>query len=404
MLKSKIGVIFGGRSEEHDVSLASACFVIKALDPDKFEAIYIGITKDGKWKKYDVPAEKTRENIVENIADGSWEKYSLDFNPGDLKKQVDFVLPVLHGPYGEDGCIQGFLETMDIPYGGCGVLASAVSMDKQMFKQLMKEAGLDVCGYVGLTRQEILKDAVKAARKAAEAVSMPCFVKPANMGSSVGISKAKTEEELILALRNACRYDDRIIAEEFIEARELEIAVMGGRNCASGRAVVSLDSAKTESRGMEPGAACSAESSLQFTDIGEIIPFKEFYDYQAKYMSGQTADQTSNQASRQTLNQTSELIIPADITPEAREKITRMAETAYEAVCGYGFGRIDFFMEKSTGRIYINEINTIPGFTEGSMFPLLWRHQGLTPREIIERIIDLGYERYYSENNRKTTI
>ncbi len=357
MLKNRIGVLFGGRSEEHEVSLASACFVIKALNPDKFEPIYIGITKDGEWKKYEGPSE--------NIKDGSWEKYSREFNPGELKNTVDFVLPVLHGPYGEDGCIQGFLETMNIPYGGCGVLASSVSMDKQIFKQLMKEAGLDVCGYTSLTRREIHKDTAGAAMKVIKAVNLPCFIKPANMGSSVGISKAKTKDELVEALKNACRYDDKIVAEEFIEARELEIAVLGEAERAG-----------------EENDAC------KLTCIGEILPEKEFYDYKAKYMSCRT----------------SKLIIPADIEPEAKEKITKMARRAYKAVGGFGFGRVDFFMEKSTGRIYINEINTIPGFTEGSMFPLLWQKCGLTPRQIIERIIDLGYERYHAENNRKTKI
>ena len=330
MLKNRIGVLFGGRSEEHEVSLSSACFVIKALNPDKFEPIYIGITKDGEWKKYEGPSE--------NIKDGSWEKYSREFTPGELKNTVDFVLPVLHGPYGEDGCIQGFLETMNIPYGGCGVLASSVSMDK---------------------------DTAGAAMKVIKAVNLPCFVKPANMGSSVGISKAKTKDELVEALKNACRYDDKIVAEEFIEARELEIAVLGEAERAG-----------------EENDAC------KLTCIGEILPEKEFYDYKAKYMSCRT----------------SKLIIPADIEPEAKEKITKMARRAYKAVGGFGFGRVDFFMEKSTGKIYINEINTIPGFTEESMFPLLWQKCGLTPRQIIERIIDLGYERYHAENNRKTKI
>lgn len=352
MKKSKIGVLFGGRSEEHEVSLKSAFSVIKALDPDKFEPIYIGITRKGDWKRYDGPPE--------NIKDGSWEKYSREFDPGALEKAVDFVFPVLHGPYGEDGRIQGFLETLDIPYAGCGVPASAVSMDKQLFKQIMKEAGLDVCRFASFTKREILSDTSQAVRRAEACVGLPCFVKPANMGSSVGISKAETEKELEEALKKACRYDDKIIAEEYIRARELEIAVLGGFCGDIGH-------------------------EAEFSDVGEIITYKEFYDYSAKYESGK---------------EQSALVIPAETEPETKVKLTKMASAAYEAVGGFGFARIDFFMEINTGKIYINEINTIPGFTENSMFPLLWRNKGLEYRQIIERIIDSGYERYYAENNR----
>ena len=350
MCKRRIGVLFGGRSEEHDVSLVSACSVIRALNPDKFVPIYIGITKEGKWKKYDGAAEK--------IMDGSWEKHARSFNPGDLIEAVDFALPVLHGPYGEDGCIQGFLETLGIPYGGCGVLASAVAMDKQLFKQLMKENGFPVCAYTCLTREEILKDAEVAAKKVIESIGLPCFVKPTNMGSSVGISKAGSKKELYEGLKTACLYDNKVIIEEYIKARELEIAALGG-------------------------------SIPEFTDIGEITPSKEFYDYQAKYSKSGAP---------------SKLTIPAVIEESERETVRKLAAGAYKAVGGYGFCRIDFFMEENTHNIYINEINTIPGFTDGSMFPLLWQNRGLEYGEIIERIIDLGYERYYAENNRQTTV
>lgn len=363
MCKKRIGVLFGGRSEEHEVSLISASSVIRALDSEKFVPIYIGITRNGKWKKYDGPAEK--------IQDGSWEETATDLEPGQLSEIVDFALPILHGPYGEDGCIQGFLETLGIPYGGCGVLASAVSMDKQLFKQLMKENRLPVCGYISFTRKEALKDLQKAALKVMEAVGLPCFVKPANMGSSVGINKAGTEEELIKALKNACLYDDKIVAEEYIDGRELEIAAIGGE---------------------EP----------ELTDIGEIIPSTEFYDYAAKY-GGERHDIGIGNRERQDAK-SSQLIIPADIGEEIKMQIKSMAEKAYKAVGGYGFCRIDFFLKEQTKDIYINEINTIPGFTGGSMFPLLWEHQGLNLRQIIERIVDLGYERDYIRNNRKTTI
>lgn len=375
MRKSIIGVLFGGRSAEHEISLASAGFVSRALDPDKFEAVYIGITKKGEWKRYDGPAE----NAEESIKDGSWEKNSADFEPCSLKREVDFVFPVLHGSYGEDGCIQGFLETIGIPYGGCGVLASAVSMDKEMFKRLMKDAGLPICRYTSLASGDILKDAERAARKIIGAVGLPCFVKPANMGSSVGISKAKTEEELKAALKEACRYDDKIVAEESIDARELEIAVLSG---SAPSADVSLADGAFNG---ETGLAGRSPRGAVFSDVGEIIPSDEFYDYRAKYLGG---------------CRPSGLVIPAAIDGETRKRIVEIAAKAYEAVGGYGFGRIDFFMERATGRIYINEINTIPGFTEHSMFPLLWKNSGLAPRQMIERIIDSGYERYHAENNR----
>lgn len=363
MCKKRIGVIFGGRSEEHQVSLVSAAAVVKALDSEKFVPIYIGITRDGRWKRYCEEAEK--QIIAASIEKGTWEKNAVDFEPAELQETVDFVLPMLHGPYGEDGCIQGFLETLGIPYGGCGVLASAVCMDKQIFKQLMKEKNLPVCSHIVFTRKEIIRNCAKAAARAIRDIGLPCFVKPANMGSSVGISKARSEAELFAALKTACLYDDKVIAEKYIRGRELEIAALG-------------------------------DEDPEFTAIGEIIPSKEFYDFTAKYATGHESEHAAERKS--------ELIIPACIEHDTSHKIKAMAREAYKAIGGWGFCRIDFFLEKDTDDIYINEINTIPGFTNQSMFPLLWQHEGMNMRQIIERIIDLGYERDHIRNNRKTTI
>lgn len=270
MRKKRIGVIFGGRSEEYAVSLKSAAFVIRALNPDKFSPVCIGITRQGGWKTYTGSAE--------NVENDSWEQESHDFNPGDLAKKVDFVLPVLHGSYGEDGCIQGFLETVMIPYGGCGVLASAVCMDKQRFKELMQQKGFPVCRYRCFARDTILKETACIAEEIEANLGLPCFIKPANLGSSIGISKAMSREELEGALIKACKFDTKVLAEEYVHCRELEVAVIGNE---------------------EP----------QVTEIGEILPSAEFYDYDAKYREAKNA---------------SELIIPACITPEQQSEIKNL--------------------------------------------------------------------------------
>lgn len=346
MCKKRIGVIFGGRSAEHDVSLRSAATVIRSLNSDKFVPVYIGITKAGQWKRF--------YGSVEDIEKGTWEEKAENFKTCDLKEHIDFALPILHGPYGEDGCIQGLFEILDIPYGGCGVLASAVAMDKQLFKEVLKCRNLPLCKFLCFSRETIERDKLNVMDEIKRELGLPCFVKPANMGSSVGISKARDEAELAEALSLAARYDRRIIIEEFIPCRELETAVLGNLN-------------------------------PEVSNVGEIIPSDEFYDYEAKYSDDRAP---------------SVLSIPADISAEDAEHIKNLSAKAYQAIDGAGFARIDFFKHKETGKIYINEINTIPGFTDKSMFPLLWRNCGLECSEIIERIINLGYERHYAKNNR----
>ncbi len=357
----KLGVFFGGKSGEHEVSLMSACSVIRAIDRTKFQIVMIGITKQGKWLLYDGPEEA--------IEDGSWEavaEQKLNETPetyqiimyGDsplaLKNRIDFALPILHGPYGEDGTIQGLFEIMDIPYGGCGVLSSAVAMDKIVARDTFASAGLAQPRYIRTNREEIERDPEALMDQVEEICGYPAFIKPANMGSSVGLSKAKDRSQLKAALDLALRYDRRIIIEEGIDCREIETAALGNY-------------------------------SAEFGAIGEIISAnEEFYDYESKYQSG---------------NKT-RLCIPADLTPEQEREVLEMAQIAYQAIDGTGLARIDFLMDKHTGKLYINEINTMPGFTKYSMFPLLWQEAGMSYSQLIERIVELGYERYHAKNRR----
>lgn len=350
MCKRRVGVIFGGRSEEHQVSCNSAAYAMRALDADKYDPVYIGITKEGDWRLFEGP--------ISAVTEGDWFRYTEEFSIDNLKKRVDFVLPLLHGPYGEDGTLQGLLELMDIPYGGCGVSASALAMDKDFFKEIMTAHGLPLCQSLVFKRNQIEKDYNYIESQISSRLGYPCFIKPANMGSSVGISKVSQKDFLRSALNTALCYDEKIIAEEFINAREIEVAVMGNYIIE---------------------ASCP----------GEIIAIGDFYDYESKY-SGTSG--------------LSQLIIPAKIDKETCNRLKHLAKEAFNAIGGQGFARVDFFQSKDDGNIYINEINTIPGMTKQSMFPLLWQAEGKTPGQIIERIIDLGYERYYSKNCRKTAV
>lgn len=346
--KKRIGIIFGGQSGEYEVSLLSAASVIRAMNRKKFELVLLGITKEGQWKSFCGSAEA--------IEDGSWIDSAEDFSLGKLKETIDFALPVVHGPYCEDGKLQGFLETVGIPYGGCGVLASAVAMDKGLAKEIFLQHGLPICKYLLLRKESLEKEMEQTIEQIEEVVGLPCFVKPANMGSSVGISKAENAQELESALKLAARYDRRIVVEEAINCRELETGILGNE---------------------APAAAA----------VGEILPTCKFYDYSSKYADGGA-----------------QLCIPASVDTATYEKIRSLAVEAYKAIDGEGYARVDFFIDKESGQVYLNEINTIPGFTKYSMFPLLWKEAGLEYADLLERIIELGYERYYNKNNGKTSI
>ena len=344
--KKRIGVIFGGRSGEHEVSLLSAASVIRAINKEKYDLAYVGITREGEWLRYEGP--------VEAIESGHWNRpeYTVPFQFGEIREIMDFALPIVHGPYCEDGRLQGLLEMLDIPYGGCGVLASAAAMDKATAKDLFIQHGIPVCRHIFVTREQIEKSAPQIAMEVEATVGYPCFVKPANMGSSVGISRATDYTTLMAALEEAVKYDKRIIIEENVNCRELETAVVGN---------------------IYPRVGA----------VGEIVSASDFYDYKAKYVDGKSV-----------------MCIPADIPQDLYREIQQLAIKAYKAIDGEGYARVDFFLDRDTGKLYLNEINTIPGFTKYSMFPLLWKEAGLEYDKLLERIIELGYERYYAKNNR----
>ncbi|MHB1392717.1 MAG: D-alanine--D-alanine ligase family protein [Clostridia bacterium] len=347
-----VAVVFGGKSGEHEVSLMSATNVIKAMDKEKYNIYMIGITKNGRWMVY--------KGEVDKIADGSWEKdasgmdrdetINLIFSglfSGDSESKIEVVFPVLHGPNGEDGTIQGLFEMLDVPYVGCGVMASALGMDKGLSKQLFKDAGLTVGEHTVVFKSDIEKDIASVIGLVEGEFAYPVFIKPVNMGSSVGITKAHNREELSGGLRDACRYDRKVIIEKSINCREFECSVLGNNDpVASG--------------------------------IGEIIPSHEFYDYEAKYFD----------------DGKSVLAIPA-VLPESKvEELKNAAVTAFKALDCCGMARVDFFMEKGTDKVYINEINTIPGFTKISMYPKLWDAAGVSYSKLIDKLIELAIERH----------
>ncbi len=344
----RIGVFFGGKSTEHEVSCVSAAAVINAIDKEKHELVYIGINKKGEWFRYDGP--------VEDIENGSWEQTAEPMKIGDLKELVDFALPIMHGAYGEDGKLQGVFEMLDIPYAGCGVLGSALAMDKEAAKLCFLAEGVPTVEFLNTTADQINQDPEPFIKDCEEELPYPMFVKPVNLGSSVGISKVRNTEELRAGLKEAARYDRRIIVERGIDGREVECGVIGN------------------------------ETPL-VTGIGEIVAANDFYDYEAKYTDGVGTVVT----------------VPAENVPdETVQQIRAIAAKAYQVLDCEGFARVDFMIENGTGNIYLNEINTIPGFTRFSMFPTLWKEAGVPFTELIERIVDYGYERYNAKNNRET--
>lgn len=359
-MKIKLGLLYGGKSAEHQVSLQTALAVTKALDTEKFEVYPIYITEQGAWIK-----GERLQGEVEDVTVLKMEKTGQKVSPFSLSRElasssaeedtVDVVFPLLHGPNGEDGTVQGLLELLNIPYVGNGVLASAAGMDKVVMKNIFAQAGLPQANYVSFIRSEWEKERDAAYIKVEEALSYPCFVKPANLGSSVGISKCKTREELEAAFEEAFQFDRKIIIEENITGREVEIGVLGNDD-----------------------PQCSV--------VGEIAPKKEFYDYKAKYIDGDTT-----------------LMIPAEVTPEEYETIREYAVRAFKALDGAGLTRADFFLTKE-GNVYINEVNTMPGFTPFSMFPLLWQQSGMSYPELIERLVQLAIERYEEKQKIKYTI
>ena len=354
--KLMVGVIFGGRSGEHEVSLMSARSVLGALDPARYDITQIGITHEGAWLTGENVLEAMVSNRLENLTSAAL--LPDPSHPGlqvfrltqqgtliEFLSSLDVVFPVLHGTYGEDGTLQGLLEMADVAYVGAGVLGSSLGMDKGVFRDVMVANGIPVVETVTILRSEFRTDANRVMDIAERAGAYPLFVKPANLGSSVGITKCLTRSDLYEGLMEAARYDRRILVQRGVNAREIEVSVLGN-------------------------------DRPEATIPGEIIPSREFYSYEAKYVDG-----------------TSELLIPAPIPPATAEMARRWAVRAYQAIDCAGLARADFLLDKDTGELYLNEVNTMPGFTQISMYPKLWEVSGLPYPALVDRLIELGLER-----------
>lgn len=359
----RVAVMFGGRSGEHEVSLMSAESIMKAIDRSKYEVVQIGITKEGRWLisgdplqalKAGAPpddgsaliVDPTRRELVAKSIDGATANAS----------KIDVVIPILHGTYGEDGTVQGLLEMVDVPYVGAGVLASAVGMDKSIQKAIFVQKGIPVVDFITFKSREWAADPRAIVQRIESEIGFPCFVKPACLGSSVGISKVKAANQLESAIRDAAQYDRKIVIEKGLEGfREIECSVLGNDN---------------------PLASVP----------GEIVPCNEFYDYRAKYIDGK-----------------SQAIIPANLPPETVRAIQRWAIGAFLAIDCSGMARVDFFVSGDAKQVFVNEINTIPGFTKISMYPKLWEASGMSYPELIDRLIQLAIERHQEKSSLRTS-
>jgi D-alanine-D-alanine ligase len=380
--KVRVGLVYGGKSGEHEVSLQTAFAVMGEFDYGQYEIKPFYITKQGEWKSGPVllsppeSAEALRFQSSENGSSGSLAPLfaALDSGSGQVghtaivpggeahisgqtdviaisgdtsaEAPIDVMFPLLHGTFGEDGTIQGLFEMANIPYVGAGVLASAVGMDKIMMKKVFAQEGLPQCVFRYFNRTQWEKDASFFIMECEVSLGYPCFVKPANLGSSVGVSKARNREELIEAVNYALRFDRKVIVEEFVDAREIEVSVLGND---------------------EPKASVP----------GEIAPSNEFYDYKAKYIDGKSS-----------------MIIPAELPEGIAEQVRELAVRAFLAIDGSGLSRVDFFLRKEDNKLFINEVNTLPGFTPFSMYPLMWRESGLPYKKLLTSLIDLAVERH----------
>ncbi len=352
MKKTKICILFGGRSAEHEVSLISAKAIYKNLDPDTYDVTSVYINKEGNWRVVNSPLV-----APDDLNSGAF----FSFLPWgeDAKEhfiETDVYFPVLHGPYGEDGTIQGLFEMADVPYVGATVMASAAGMDKAVAKTLFKAQNLPVVDHIVVRETEWKRDPSDILNHVPHKVSLPFFVKPANLGSSVGITKVIDFSHTTLAIEEAFLYDRKILIEEGIQGRELECSVLGNDH---------------------------PKASLP----GEIIPFNEFYDYQDKYIDGKT-----------------KFAIPADLPQKVVEDIQKISIEAFQCLDCSGMARVDFFLEKRTGKIYLNELNTIPGFTEISMYPKLWEKSGLPFPQLVTELISLAIERHSRKKRGERTF
>ncbi|KWX86283.1 D-alanine--D-alanine ligase [Paenibacillus riograndensis] len=355
--KITVGLVYGGKSGEHEVSLQTAFAVMNAFDYAKYDIIPFYISKQGLWKvgaAMDAPFGTIQElKLAGEAGDMSMALNAVFSGLTGGDQLIDVMFPLLHGTNGEDGTIQGLFEMANIPYIGAGVLASSAGMDKVVMKKLFGEAGLDQCEYCYFNISAWKRKSHELIISLEDKLGYPVFVKPANLGSSVGISKAVDKESLIKAVEVAFRYDTKVIIEEFVDAREVEVSVLGNE---------------------EPEASVP----------GEIVSSGEYYDYAAKYTDGK-----------------SQMLIPAPVDPEVADRLRESAIQAFRAIEGSGITRADFFLRKSDGKILINEVNTMPGFTPYSMYPLLWRETGVSYQALLDRMIELALERYHFKQNLK---
>lgn len=375
--KLRVGVIFGGRSGEHEISIRSAAAVIGAIDNRKYQVIPLAITKEGKWlapgAAMDLLPGSSRAHLTTSLDYDSTGDIAILGDPSHqgltslhtqgrqvATSKLDVVFPVLHGPYGEDGTLQGLLEMADIPYVGCGVVASACGMDKVAMKMLFAQAGMPICKYVWFLRSQWKSDRPKVMRRIAREIGFPCFVKPANLGSSVGISKATDNDSLIQAVALAAQYDRKVIVEELVDARELECAVLGND---------------------EPDASLP----------GEYVVYDEaarFLDYTEKYASTGHV----------------KFVVPAPVSKALSEKIRRLAIQAFQSVDGSGLARVDFFLTRNKSELLVNELNTLPGLTEVSGYPKMWEASGLPFPGLLDRLIELAFERHNDKLETKKSL
>jgi D-alanine-D-alanine ligase len=370
--KIRLALLYGGRSAEHQVSVVSARSVIEALDPERFEVVPIGITRDGSWVLPDVPPaelvapdgglpevdaagtalalrpEQRSATFAEMSRPPGGSGGALFAPPRDRPRigEVDVVFPILHGPYGEDGTVQGLFELADLPYVGAGVLASALAMDKAMAKVVFAQAGLPQVPFLLVRERDWRADPDRVAAEVAEHFTFPVFVKPSRLGSSIGITKVKIPADLPAALEAAYAHDAKALIEQGVAARELECGVLGN---------------------VRP------ETSL----VGEVVPGNEFYDFEAKY-----------------LDESLQLLIPAPVPDRVAARVRELAVSAFTALDCEGFARVDFFYQEASGEVLLNEVNTIPGFTPKSMFPLLWSASGLPYPDLVARLVELAVERH----------
>jgi D-alanine-D-alanine ligase len=373
-MKTRVGIIFGGRSGEHEISIRSAKTVIEKINKDKYEVVPIAITREGNWlnpaeslklmpanvqEDFRGDVEKLSENSIALIGDTKY-KGLTNIGNGEKSAALDVIFPVLHGTYGEDGTIQGLLEMADVPYVGCGVLASACGMDKVFMKSLFRDSELPMCKYVWFFRGEWERNSDAVIQQTAATLGFPCFVKPANLGSSVGVSRAEDEESLRKAIALAAEYDRKIIVEEGLDMREIECAVIGYEN---------------------PRASLPGEYIINADD-------KKFLDYTEKYAG------TGN----------NEFVVPAFVSDDLSAKIQQMAITAFRAVDGSGLARVDFFLRNDTGALLVNEINTLPGLTDASGYPKMWAGSGVEFSQVIDELIDLAIERHADKSRNKTSF